>query len=180
MINYIVTTLLTVCLILMLLIHIGYAKNNIKRMEHMNLTYLFSMLTTALNSINLTVVPSQSIAAGSDTEDMDRLRKITDGVATYLQVWQATLDYMLTASRCPRMQINMSVSHTTTFLSDMGEQVAYGFQLTINTNEVVNTLPLVIDSVNLAAVEGKMMYHSQQLEQLVNGFMRGGEGVVLA
>lgn len=178
--NFIITTLLTVCLIFTLLIHIGYAKNNIKRLEGLNLTYLFSMLTTALNSVNLTVVPTQSIAAGSGTEDISQLRRATDGVATYLQVWQATLSYMLTASRCPAMRIHLSVSHTTTFVDDMGDQVAYGFQLTINTNEIVNTLPLVIGNDDLDRMEGKMIYHSQQLEQLVNGFMRGGEGVVIA
>lgn len=178
--NFIIITLLTVCLIFTLLIHIGYAKNNIKRLTGINLTYLFSMLTTALNSVNLTAVPTQSIAAGSGTEDISRLRRATDGVATYLQVWQATLSYMLTASRCPPMQIHLSVSHTTTFIDEAGEQVAYGFQLTINTNEIVNTLPLVIDNQDLDRMDGKLMYHWQQLEQLINGFMRGEEGVVIA
>lgn len=165
---------LTICFISVMLIHVGYVKRVRNRYKLINLAYLFSMLTTATYSIRMTDVPIQSIPAGSCTEDVKRINVIANAVIAYLQKWHYTLAYMFTASRLPVIDIKMSVNHQTTFLNDMGEQVAYAFQITITAGDVIQSFPLVVSNQNVEQVVGKLIYHAQQLDQLTSSFMQPG------
>lgn len=171
---HVLITLLTVCLISMLLIHVGYVKRVRNRYKLINLAYLFSMLTTATFSIRLKDVPTQSIPAGSNTEDALLIGSIAKSIIAYIQKWHYTLAYMFTASRLPVIPITMSVSHQTTYLDDMGEQVAYGFQITITASDTVQSFPLVVSNQNIEQTIGKLIYHAQQLDQLTGKFMQPG------
>lgn len=168
---YILIALLTLCLIFILVIHIGYVKRVHRRFTSINLAYLLSMYTSAMNSIMLEDVPSQSIAAGSQTENPLVMNTIAQAITDYLQIWHWALSYMFTASRLPVIQITMSVSHQTTYLDDLGNQVAYAFQVTVQADGNIQTFPLVVSNQNVSRVVGKMTYHADQLEQLINNFM---------
>lgn len=171
---HVLIVLLTICLTLMMLIHVGYVKRVRNRYKLINLAYLFSMLTTATFSIRLKDVPTQSIPAGSCTEDAKVINAIANSIIAYLQKWHYTLAYMFTASRLPVINISMSVNHQTTFLNDMGEQVAYAFQITITASDVIQSFPLVVSNQNVEQTIGKLIYHAQQLDQLTGKFMQPG------
>lgn len=178
--NYTLVIVLTVCLVIMMLIHVGYVKRSKDRFFGINMAYMFSLFTTALNSINMQQIPTRQLPAGSGLEDQERLQAIATSLVTYLQCWHATLTYMLSASRAPLIKIEMSVSHMSTYLGEMDEHLAYAFQVSITANGELNSFPLVIDSQNVDKVAGKMLYHGKQLEQLVNDFMLNGKGLVVA
>lgn len=170
--TYILIGVLTLCLVCMLVIHTGYVKRVHARFTQVNLAYLMSMYVTAMNSINLVDPPTQSIAAGSETEDPKLINVIATSITNYLQIWHWTLTYAFNISRLPVIPINMSVSHQTTYLNDLGDQVAYAFQVTIQAKGYIESFPLIVGNENVDRVVGKMTYHADLLERLINQFMR--------
>lgn len=177
---YILIALLTISLVTVIAIHVGYVKRVHRRFTSINLAYLLSMYYTAMRSIAMDEVPSQSIAAGSETEEPLVINTIAQAITDYLQIWHWALSYMFTASRLPVINIAMSVSHQTTYLNDLGDQVAYAFQVTIHADTHVQTFPLIVSNKDVSQVVGKMTYHADKLEQLVNKFMRPDQGGVTA
>ena len=175
-ISHVMITVLTVCLIGTVSIHLGYIKHTQARFKAINLAYLFSLHLTAINSIALKEVPQQSIPAGSNTEDVALLNLVVSALTSYLQLWHMTLIYMFNASRIPMIQLTMSVSHQTTYLDDANQQVAYGFEVTITSDGEAHSFPLVVSNLDATVVMGKMAYHIAQLEQLVNQFVVNGKG----
>jgi hypothetical protein len=95
-------------------------------------------------------------------------------VTDYLQTWHWAMVSVLTISRLPAIKLTMSVSHQTTYLDDLGNQVAYAFQVTLNVDGHLHSFPLIVSNGNVSKVVGKMTYHADQLEQLINQFMRKG------
>lgn len=175
--NYILVIVLTICLVLTITIHLGYVYTNRKRLIGINLAYLFSLLVTAINSVALKTPPG---CADTDHPDAETglLPEVAQSLTTYLQTWHATVVYMLAASHCPAIKIEMSVSHQKTFIDSMGLPAGYEFEVTIVAGGEHNTFPLIVSSTNMDKIAGKMLYHAQQLEQLVNDFMRNGKGMI--
>lgn len=169
---YILVVALILCVCIVVAIHIGYVKRVHRRFTSINLAFLFSMFHTAMNSINLVHVPSQSIAAGSNSEDPKLINVIALAVTDYLRTWHWALVGVFGTSRLPVIKINMSVSHQTTYLDDLGNQVAYAFQVTLTAYGQVSSFPLIVSNDNINSVVGKMDYHAEQLQQLVNQFLR--------
>lgn len=172
--TYVLLALLSLCLAAVVAIHIGYVRRVRARFTNLNLAYLFSMWHTAMNSIMLNDVPPNCISAGSNSEDPKLIYVISQAVTDYLQTWHWAMVSVLTISRLPAIKLTMSVSHQTTYLDDLGNQVAYAFQVTLNVDDHLHSFPLIVSNGNVSKVVGKMTYHADQLEQLINQFMRKG------
>lgn len=169
---YVLLVALIVCLIAIVGIHIGYVKHVHRRFTSINLAYLFSLWEAAMLSITVDDVPSQSIPAGSQTEDPSLINVINYAITDYLQTWHWAMVSMFTVSRLPVIKIAMSVSHQTTYLDDLGNQVAYAFQVTLDAAGDVHSFPLVVSNRDVDTVVRNVTYHDKQLDQLVNRFMR--------
>lgn len=178
--EYLLIVVLTLCLVFVTTIHIGYVKRVHVRFTNINLAYLLSMYVTAMRSVAVADPPIRSIPAGAVGEERILIGAVENAIVDYLRIWQWAATSMFAASRLPMMQFLLSVSHLATHVDEQDRAVAYAFQVSVQVNDNIQSFPLVVSNRDISKIVGKLQYHAGQLEQLVNHFMNRDEKGVQA